>query len=127
MTNRQAAIQIIRTLRKAGFKALLAGGCVRDTLLGKKPKDYDVATDAKPEQICRIFLRTIKVGAKFGVIIVLIDKHQIEAVFIEVFLGGGEGGNRSDIVPAVTELLTVNDLLRFREPRKELEPRPVPI
>ncbi|MDD5135615.1 MAG: CCA tRNA nucleotidyltransferase, partial [Phycisphaerae bacterium] len=67
MTNRQAAIQIIRRLRKAGFEALLAGGCVRDMLLGKLPKDYDVATDGRPDEICKIFRRTIKVGAKFGV------------------------------------------------------------
>src|SRR3990172_4847365 len=91
MTNRQAAIQIIRTLRKAGFEALLAGGCVRDTLLGKKPKDYDVATDAKPEQICRIFRRTIKVGAKFGVIIVLIDRHQIEVATFRADVGYSDG------------------------------------
>jgi len=57
---------------------LLAGGCVRDMLLSKKPKDYDVVTSAKPAEVCRLFRRTIKVGAKFGVIIVLADNYQIE-------------------------------------------------
>ncbi|MFA5293662.1 MAG: CCA tRNA nucleotidyltransferase [Phycisphaerae bacterium] len=78
MTGRQAAIQIIQNLHEAGFQALLAGGCVRDMLLGTKPKDYDVVTSAKPAEVCKLFRRTIKVGAKFGVIIVLLDNHQIE-------------------------------------------------
>ncbi|HBG78331.1 MAG TPA: hypothetical protein DDW84_05720 [Phycisphaerales bacterium] len=91
MTNKQAAIQIIHSLGKAGFEALLAGGCVRDTLLGKKPKDYDVATNAKPEQICKLFRRTIKVGAKFGVIIVLINEHQIEVATFRADTGYTDG------------------------------------
>ncbi|GAI13833.1 unnamed protein product, partial [marine sediment metagenome] len=48
MTNRQAAIKIIRRLRHNDFEALLAGGCVRDMLLRRRAKDYDVATNAKP-------------------------------------------------------------------------------
>lgn len=78
MTNRQAAIQIVKRLRNAGFEALLAGGCVRDMLLKRRPSDYDVATDAKPNDVVRIFRRTLKVGAKFGVVVVLIDRVQIE-------------------------------------------------
>ena len=78
MTNRQAAIKIIRQLRKQGFEALLAGGCVRDMLLGRAAKDYDIATSAKPKEIIGLFRRTIKVGAKFGVIIVLMDDQQVE-------------------------------------------------
>ena len=71
MTNRQAAIQIVKRLREAGFEAMLAGGCVRDMLLKRKPKDYDVATDAKPNDVAKLFRRTLKVGAKFGVVVVL--------------------------------------------------------
>jgi poly(A) polymerase len=78
MTNRQAAIQIVKRLSGAGFKALLAGGCVRDMLLGRRPNDYDVATDAKPDDVTRLFRRTLKIGAKFGVVVVLIDKTQVE-------------------------------------------------
>ena len=78
MTNKQAAIQIVKRLRDAGFQALLAGGCVRDMLLGRRPSDYDVATDAKPANIAKLFHRTLKVGAKFGVIVVLVDKIQVE-------------------------------------------------
>lgn len=78
MTNRKAAISIIRRLRKAGFKALLAGGCVRDMLLRRVAKDYDVATDATPQQVIRLFKRTIKIGAKFGVVMVMEGKEQVE-------------------------------------------------
>lgn len=62
MTNRQAAIKIIEKLRREGFQALLAGGCVRDMLLGRRAKDYDVATEAKPQDVMRLFKRTLKVG-----------------------------------------------------------------
>lgn len=78
MTNRQAAIKIIKRLRKHGYEALLAGGCVRDMLLGRVAKDYDVATGAEPREIVKLFKRTIKVGAKFGVIVVLMDAQQVE-------------------------------------------------
>jgi poly(A) polymerase len=78
MTNKQAAIRIIKRLRRKGFKALLAGGCVRDMLLGQRAKDYDVATDAQPKEVIGLFRRTLKVGAKFGVIIVLVGDRQVE-------------------------------------------------
>ena len=78
MTNKQAAIQIVDILRKNGHQALLAGGCVRDMLLGREAKDYDVATSARPDEIICLFRRTIKVGAKFGVVMVLIKGQQVE-------------------------------------------------
>jgi poly(A) polymerase len=64
------AISIIRTLRERGHKAYLVGGCVRDLLLGIDPADYDVATDAVPEEVMRIFPETYEVGAQFGVVLV---------------------------------------------------------
>ena len=78
MTNRQAAIKVIERLQRSGFQALLAGGCVRDMLLKRRAKDYDVATNARPKDVIRLFRRTLKVGAKFGVVIVLIDTQQVE-------------------------------------------------
>ncbi len=78
MTNKDAAIKIVKVLRQNGYQALLAGGCVRDMLLRRPAKDYDVATNAQPKEIIRLFERTLKVGAKFGVVIVLLDKAQIE-------------------------------------------------
>lgn len=67
---REAAEQIVRTLTDHGFIALFAGGCVRDMLLHVTPEDYDIATSATPEQVCKIFERAIPVGAKFGVVVV---------------------------------------------------------
>ncbi len=78
MSNKESAIKIIRKLRAAGFEALLAGGCVRDMLLRKRAKDYDVATSAVPKQVMGMFKRTLKVGAKFGVVIVLDGDEQVE-------------------------------------------------
>ena len=61
---------IIETLRQHGFQAYLAGGCVRDLLLHREPKDYDVATDATPRQVMEIFPQTYAVGEQFGVVLV---------------------------------------------------------
>jgi len=68
----QAAVEIVRKLRDAGYQALWAGGCVRDLLLKKEPKDYDVATNALPDEVRHLFgkRKTLAVGASFGVIIV---------------------------------------------------------
>jgi putative nucleotidyltransferase with HDIG domain len=70
MELRQAAVDVIRTLRARGHEAYLVGGCVRDLLLGRAPADYDVATDATPDQVMRIFPQTFAVGAQFGVVLV---------------------------------------------------------
>lgn len=67
---KQAAVEIIRTLRERGHQAYLVGGCVRDLLLGREPADYDVATDATPDEVMGIFPRTYAVGAQFGVVLV---------------------------------------------------------
>ena len=70
LTPRDAAIAVVTRLRGAGHAAYLAGGCVRDELLGVTPKDYDVATDARPDAIRVLFERTAEVGASFGVMLV---------------------------------------------------------
>ncbi len=75
---RDAATQIVRTLREAGHTAFFAGGCVRDELLGLEPTDYDVATDARPERVQSLFRHSNAVGKCFGVIIVAIGKEVIE-------------------------------------------------
>jgi putative nucleotidyltransferase with HDIG domain len=71
LNERDFAIDVVRRLREAGHEALWAGGCVRDELLGLIPKDYDIATSALPEQVQRLFRRTVAVGMSFGVIEVL--------------------------------------------------------
>jgi poly(A) polymerase len=70
----QHANEIVRTLRGRGYEAYLAGGCVRDLLLGREPADYDVATDASPQQVMSIFPQTFAVGAQFGVVLVPLPK-----------------------------------------------------
>ena len=72
------AASIVRRLRDAGHIAYYAGGCVRDQLRGVEPKDYDIATAAKPEEVQRLFPKTVAVGAHFGVICVLERGHQFE-------------------------------------------------
>ena len=67
---RQYATEIVRTLRERGYQAYLVGGCVRDLLLGREPADYDVATNATPQQVMQIFPQTYAVGAQFGVVLV---------------------------------------------------------
>ncbi len=69
----EAALHIIETLRSKGYEAYLAGGCVRDLLLGRDPADYDVATNASPDLVLDMFPRTFAVGAHFGVVLVAPD------------------------------------------------------
>src|SRR5512147_160227 len=70
---KSAAIQIVHTLREHGYQAYLVGGCVRDLLLHREPADYDVSTDAHPEDVMRIFPKTWAVGAQFGVVLVPVE------------------------------------------------------
>jgi putative nucleotidyltransferase with HDIG domain len=74
----QTALEVVRRLRAAGHVACYAGGSVRDLLRGQSPKDIDIATDARPEAVQKIFSRTYAVGAHFGVIVVLENGFQFE-------------------------------------------------
>ena len=100
-TPRQFALEVVQTLQQSNYEALWAGGCVRDQLLNRKPKDYDVATSATPEQVRQVFgkKRTLPIGAAFGVISVLGPKS---AGPIEVATfrrdGGYSDGRRPDSV-----------------------------
>lgn len=84
---RESARLVARRLRAEGFQAFFAGGCVRDSLLGRVPKDYDVATDASPETVQRLFRRTVAVGARFGVVVVLDGGHPVEVATFREDLG----------------------------------------
>ncbi|MCU0782538.1 MAG: CCA tRNA nucleotidyltransferase [Verrucomicrobia bacterium] len=75
---RDLAAGIVRRLQTAGFAAFWVGGCVRDFLLGREPGDYDIATSALPEQIEKLFKRTVAVGRKFGVMVVVEDQRQFQ-------------------------------------------------
>ena len=95
MTNKQAAIKIIKQLNRNGFQALLAGGCVRDMLMRRPASDYDVATDAQPNDVIKLFRRTLKVGAKFGVVIVLLEGQQVEVATFRTEAGYADGRHPS--------------------------------
>ncbi|MCK5676231.1 MAG: transposase, partial [Verrucomicrobia bacterium] len=72
------AFKVVQALQAKGFLAFFAGGCVRDKLLGREPKDYDVATDALPEEVEALFSKTIPIGKAFGVIAVVDGKETVE-------------------------------------------------
>lgn len=67
----RASFEVVRRLQDEGYRAVFVGGSVRDRLMGLSPKDFDVATDAHPDVVQSLFRRTLAVGARFGVIIVL--------------------------------------------------------
>ena len=74
----QAAVAICAALTRAGHRALLAGGCVRDFLLNILPKDYDIATSARPDEVATLFRKTFAVGASFGVQVVSLPEGMFE-------------------------------------------------
>jgi len=75
---RETAIDITKTLSEAGHTTYFAGGCVRDSLLGKTPKDYDIATSATPDDVLKLFPHSDAIGAHFGVILVKKNKYAFE-------------------------------------------------
>lgn len=94
---RDVATDIVKRLADAGFTAYFAGGCVRDELLGLHPEDYDVATDAVPDQVRSLFRNTNEVGVSFGVMLVHSRGHTVEvATFREE--GGYSDRRRPDHV-----------------------------
>lgn len=91
------AIEVVRRLDARGFRALLAGGCVRDLQLGLEPRDYDIATDADPQQVTGIFQNARPVGAHFGVVEVRLAGHGFEVARFRRDLGYSDG-RRPDAV-----------------------------
>ncbi|HMH01170.1 MAG TPA: CCA tRNA nucleotidyltransferase [Terriglobales bacterium] len=110
------AISIVRSLQGAGHQAYLVGGCVRDLLLDREPADYDVATDATPDQVIQIFPETYAVGAKFGVVLVP---------------ASSAGANRNEVVEVATFRSDIGysdgrhpDQVRYsKDPREDVERR----
>jgi poly(A) polymerase len=110
MSPRAFAGRICRKLCEAGYQAFLVGGCVRDILLGHEPADYDVCTDATPEQVLRIFPRSLTVGAKFGVVIVVEDS-QVDA------LPAGAGSASDPVAPVQVEVATFRSDIGYSDGR----------
>ncbi len=92
-----AALSIVKRLTEAGYTALFAGGCVRDYLLGLEPTDYDIATSATPDQVEKLFPKTIPVGKQFGVMLVVLNGAEFEVATFRTE-GGYQDGRRPSFV-----------------------------
>ena len=93
----KTAVDVVKHIKSSGFTAFFAGGCVRDMLMNISPSDYDIATNAKPDEIMNIFRRSIPIGAKFGVINVIVEKFQFEVATFRTD-GFYSDGRRPDVV-----------------------------
>jgi poly(A) polymerase len=100
---KEIAVEIVRRLQAAGFAAFWVGGCVRDFLLGREPQDFDIATNAKPEEIEKLFKRTIAVGRKFGVMVVVENKLQFQVATFRAEADYQDGRRPEKIVFANAE------------------------
>src|SRR6266851_9968503 len=98
MKPRELADQICATLRRSGHQAYLVGGCVRDLLLGRDISDYDISTDAPPERVQELFPRSLAVGAKFGVILVIEEGTQVEVATFRSDIGYSDGRHPDHVV-----------------------------
>jgi len=96
---RQHAAEIVRTLRDHGHQAYFAGGCVRDLLLGREPADYDVSTDATPQQVMQIFPQTYAVGEQFGVVLVpeTVSDEAVEVATFRSDVGYSNGRHPDEV------------------------------
>ncbi|MCC6580655.1 MAG: CCA tRNA nucleotidyltransferase [Phycisphaeraceae bacterium] len=90
-SSREAAIRVVGKLQKAGYVAYLAGGCVRDRLLGLEPKDHDVATDATPDRVLQLYPKAQRVGEAFGVVLVRAGGCPIEVATFRCEDGYSDG------------------------------------
>ena len=97
------AAEIVQRLQSAGFAAFWVGGCVRDFLLGREPQDFDIVTDAKPEQVEKLFKRTIAVGRKFGVMVVVEGGHQFQVATFRAEADYQDGRRPEKIIFATAE------------------------
>lgn len=78
LTIPEKAEKILRKLEANGYEAYVVGGCVRDSILGRRPDDWDITTSARPEQVKALFARTVDTGLKHGTVTVLMDKEGFE-------------------------------------------------
>ena len=122
------ANSICDTLRSRGYQALLVGGCVRDLLLGREPADYDVTTDATPEQVMALFPESVAVGAQFGVILIPRDGLKVEVATFRSDVGYSDGRHPDSVVYSKTPQedvqrrdFTINGLLMRHDSSEVLD------
>ncbi len=123
MEKRELAKEIVRKLQARQFEAYWAGGSVRDKILGQEPKDYDIATSAKPEEVKKLFTKTIPVGERFGVVIIVFEGVNFEVTTFRTE-GAYSDGRRPDQIAftdarqdALRRDFTINGL--FYDPLSE--------
>jgi poly(A) polymerase len=128
MTPREMANSICDTLRRSGYQALLVGGCVRDLLLGREPADYDVTTDATPDQVMALFPESVAVGAQFGVILIPRDGLKVEVATFRSDMGYSDGRHPDSVVYSRTPQedvqrrdFTINGLLMRHDTSEVLD------
>jgi len=102
VNSRELANLICDTLQRHGFQALLAGGAVRDVLLNRVPSDYDVATNATPSEVLRLFPQGLDVGAQFGVVLVRQDSLKVEVATFRSDIGYSDGRHPDQVVYSET-------------------------
>jgi len=93
---RNQAEEIVLSLKKAGYEAYFVGGCVRDFVMGVIPDDYDIVTSALPDQVMAVFTRTVAIGAKFGVVAVIVEGHSYEVATFrsdDIYIDGRRPSN----------------------------------
>lgn len=123
----ETAVGIVRRLQQAGYEAYLVGGCVRDMLLGREPKDYDIATSARPEEVGRLFPRHIEVGKQFGVLMVLEGGYQFQVATFRSESGYLDGRHPSNVqysdarADAIRRDFTVNGIFYDPETKQHLD------
>ncbi len=116
------AVDLVKSLRAAGEEAFLVGGCVRDLLMRRIPKDYDIATSARPEKVAKLFPKTIPVGVQFGVLLVLKGGYPYEVATFRTDQGYRDGRHPVGVVfssakeDALRRDFTINGL--FLDPLK---------
>lgn len=108
--SRETAVSIVRRLRESGHEAYFVGGCVRDLLRGAEPGDYDIVTSAKPDDVSLLFSRTVPVGMRFGVVIVVEEGHNYEVATFRSEEDYGDGRR-----PSHVEFTTAEDDSRRRD------------
>ncbi|HYL09318.1 MAG TPA: CCA tRNA nucleotidyltransferase [Candidatus Acidoferrales bacterium] len=128
MKPRELADRICRTLRANGHQAFLAGGCVRDLLLGREPADFDVATDAVPARVQELFPNSNAVGARFGVILVVDEGTHTEVATFRSDVSYSDGRHPDAVIYARTPQedvqrrdFTINGLLIDPQTEKVLD------
>ena len=129
MDSQLVAELVMNTLHKAGFEAYLVGGCVRDSLLNRGVSDYDVTTNASPEQVTFLFEKTVQVGAKFGVVVVVDNGVETEVATYRAD-GNYSDGRRPDEIhysssakeDVIRRDFTMNGLLMVNEAHTRVLP-----